>query len=451
MVTSIETLSKLERRVTFILSVSDVKVEIDRRLKICARQAKAPGFRPGKVPMRMIITQFGSQIEAEVLNDKVMNVFKDITEKNNLHVVGHPKIRQKINGDVLTFDAVFEIYPEIVIGDLSLIKVEKIISTITDTDIDKTIDILRKQRLQFYVKNQQDTHVNDINQLVKIGDRVTIDFIGKINGIAFQGSQANNFVFIFGEGHVPVAFENEIINLKIGESKQFLLKFPLDYYNKNVADKIVEFWIVLKKLECAYPLEIDAKFAKSLGILDGNLNKMRENIKHNLELAVQARTKARIKDNIMDALIKISNLEVPRILIEEDAERLTEIARQDRVQRSFLDMHSIKLSKDSFMIQAERRVRLGLIVAEISKIHKLAATLEQIKTKIEELAQNYKDPKKVLKYYANDFHHVAEIEALVLEDNVINYVLTQSKISEKVLMFHELMNHEQKTQLLFSQ
>lgn len=449
MVTSIETLSKLGRRVVLIFALDDIQIEINKRLKVRARTAQARGFRPGKIPMKMLTAQFGPQIKIEVLNDKLITAFKDIITKNNLCVVGYPKIEKKISQDSLIFHVIFEIYPKIIIGDLSLVKIEKITSQITDLEINKTINLLHKQRLHYYVKGKQDTCDNSTDQLAQIGNRVTIDFVGKINKATFPGSTVNDFVFILGENHVPPEFEDAIVNLKIGTFKNFLLTFSHDYDNQDIAGKTAEFYVFLKKIECADQLEIDTKFAKSLGISDGNLDKMRSNIKYHLELEMNARIKARTKNDIMNALINISSLEdVPKILVEQEAKRLTEIARQDIVQRG-IDVKNIDLSNDSFIVQAERRVRLSLILTEIAKIYKLTPTKEQIRARIKEFTENYENPKQVLEYYFSDSSQFSEIAALVLEENVVNYVLTQCKISEKVLMFDTLMNHESQKKLLF--
>ena len=446
MATAVETLSKLERRMTLSFPLADVQAEVEKRLKVRARTAKAPGFRPGKVPMKMVAAQFGYQVETEVLNDKVGRAFNDAAVENNLRVAGFPRIEPKTSEEAgeghLAFDATFEVYPEVAVGELSGAEVEKTVASVSDAEIDKTIDILRKQRVHYHVKGEQGAHGDGgADQSAQNGDRVTVDFVGKIDGVEFQGGKADAFPFVLGEGRMLPEFEAATIGLKVGESKSFPLAFPEDYHGKDVAGKTAEFTITVKKIEWAHMPEVDAVFAQSLGIEDGDLAKMREDIKKNLEREVTARTKAKTKDSVMNALIKASDLEVPKALIEQDVERLAEMARQDMAQRG-MDPKGMQLPKELFTAQAERRVRLGLILAEVVKQNKLEATEEQVKAQIEDFAQSYEDPQQVLKYYFSDRRRLAEVEALVLEENVVNYVLGKAKVSEKPVAFDELMGNQ---------
>src|SRR5450830_200240 len=446
MATAVETLDKLERRLTISFPIADVKSEVEKRLKVRARTAKAPGFRPGKVPMKMVAAQHGYQVENEVLNDKVGQAFAAAANENSLRVAGYPSIEpstaEGVAEGTLAFNATFEVSPEIVVGDLSAAEVEQVKSEVSDVEIDKTIDILRKQRVHFHVKGEEGAHGNGgADQTAQSGDRATVDFVGKIDGVEFAGGKAEGFAFVLGEGRMLPEFEAATIGLKAGESKTFPLAFPEDYHGKDVAGKTAEFTITLTKLEWAHLPEVDADFAKSLGIEDGDLTKMREDIKRNLEREVGARTKAKTKDSVMDALIKVSELEVPKALVEQDIERLVEMAHQDMAQRG-MDPKGMQLPRELFAAQAERRVRLGLILAEVVKTNKLEATEEQVKAQVEDFAQSYEDPQQVLKYYFSDRRRLAEVEALVLEENVVNYVLGKSKISENSVAFDALMGNQ---------
>ncbi len=445
MATAVETLDKLERRLTLTIALSEVQTEVEKRLKVRARTAKAPGFRPGKVPMKMVAAQYGYQVETEVLNDKVGNAFNTAANENNLRVAGYPKIEPKNSEGVaegtLAFDATFEIYPEVKIGDLASVEVEKTKAEVSDAEIDKTIDILRKQRVHYHVKGEQGAHGDGGSDLTaKNGDRVTVDFVGKIDGVEFQGGKADDYAYVLGEGRMLPEFENATIGLKVGEAKTFELAFPADYHGKDVAGKTAEFTITLKKLEWAHLPEVDAEFAKNLGIEDGDLAKMRADIKLNLEREVGSRVKAKNKDSVMDALIKVSDLDVPKALVEQDIERLVEMTRQDMAQRG-MKVNDMPFPPELFTAQAERRVRLGLILAEVVKENKLQATPEQVKAQVEDFAQSYEDPQQVLKYYFSDRRRLAEVEALVLEENVVNYVLGKSKVTEKAVAFDELMSN----------
>lgn len=445
MATAVETLGKLERRLTITFPMTEVQAEVEKRLKIRARTAKAPGFRPGKVPMKMVAAQYGYQVETEVLNDKVGRAFSEAANENNLRVAGYPKIEPKTSEGVadgsVAFDAVFEVYPEVKIGDLSGVEVEKITAAVTDVEVDKTIEILRKQRVHYHVKGEQGEHGDGGADLTAQNDnRVTVDFVGKIDDVEFAGGKAEDYPFVLGEGRMLPEFEAAVIGLKVGESKSFPLSFPADYHGKDVAGKTAEFTITLKKLEWAHLPELNSEFAKSLGVADGDMQKMREDIKANLEREVAGRLKAKNKDAVMDALIKIAELDVPKALVDQDVERLVEMTRQDMAQRG-MNAKDMPFPPELFTAQAERRVRLGLILAEVVKENTLQATAEQVKAQVEDFAQSYEDPQQVVKYYFSDRRRLSEVEALVLEENVVNYVLGKSKVTEKSVAFDELMGN----------
>ncbi|HEV7855592.1 MAG TPA: trigger factor [Herminiimonas sp.] len=446
MATAVETLEKLERRITITVPVADVQAEVEKRLKERARTAKAPGFRPGKVPLKMVAQQYGYQIENDVLNDKVGRAFSEAANENNLRVAGYPKIEPKNGEDAaegtIAFNATFEIYPEVKIGDLTQAEVEKTTAAVSDAEIEKTVEILRKQRVHYHVKGEQSAHGDGGADLTaKNGDRVTIDFAGTIDGVEFQGGKAADYAFVLGEGRMLSEFENGTLGLKVGESRTFPLSFPADYHGADVAGKAAQFTVTLKQIEWAHMPEVDAEFAKSLGIEDGDLGKMREDIKNNLEREVKNRLKARIKDSVMDALIKAApDLDVPKALVDQEVERLAEMTRQDMAQRG-MKVNDMPFPPELFTAQAERRVRLGLILAEVVKANNLQATPQQVSAQVEEFAQSYEDPQQVIKYYFSDRSRLAEVEALVLEENVVNYVLGKAKVIDKPVAFDELMGN----------
>jgi trigger factor len=440
MATAVENLGKLERRLTLSFPLSDVRTEVEKRLKQQAKTARAPGFRPGKVPLKMVAAQYGYQIESDVLNDKVGQAFSQAAEENQLRVAGMPKIepKQEAAEGMLAFDATFEVYPEVSLPDLAAIEVETVKADVSDGEIDKTIDILRKQRVHYHTKGEAGEHGDGGEPVAANGDRVTVDFVGAIDGVEFAGGKADNYAFVLGEGRMLPEFEAATVGLKVGESKTFPLAFPEDYHGKDVAGKTAEFTITLKNLEWAHMPEVDAEFAKSLGIEDGSVEKMRDDIKVNLEREVGARIKARNKEAVMEALVKNTEMDVPKVMIEQDSERLAEQTRQDMAQRG-MDVKSLPFPADLFAAKAERRVRLGLILSQLVSENSLQATQEQVKSQIEDFAQSYEDPKEVLKYYYSDRRRLGEIEALVLEENVVNYVLGKAKVTTKDIAFDELM------------
>jgi trigger factor len=440
MATAVENLGKLERRLTLSFPLSDVRTEVEKRLKQQAKTARAPGFRPGKVPLKMVAAQYGYQIESDVLNDKVGQAFSQAAEENQLRVAGMPKIEPKQEADegMLAFDATFEVYPEVSLPDLAGIEVETVKADVSESEIDKTIDILRKQRVHFHTKGEAGEHGDGGEPVAANGDRVTVDFVGTIDGVEFAGGKADNYAFVLGEGRMLPEFEAATVGLKVGESKTFPLPFPEDYHGKDVAGKTAEFTITLKNLEWAHMPEVDGEFAKSLGIEDGSVEKMRDDIKVNLEREVGARIKARNKEAVMEALVKNTEMDVPKVMIDQDSERLAEQTRQDMAQRG-MDVKSLPFPADLFAAKAERRVRLGLILSQLVGENNLQATQEQVKSQIEDFAQSYEDPKEVLKYYYSDRRRLGEIEALVLEENVVNYVLGKAKVTTKDIAFDELM------------
>ena len=440
MATAVETLGKLERRLTITVPLTDVRTEVEKRLKKQAKTAKAPGFRPGKVPLKMVAAQYGYQIESDVLNDRVGRAFNQAANENQLRVAGFPKIEPKEDSadGVLTFDATFEVFPEFTISDLGAVEIETVQADVSDAEIDKTIDILRKQRVHYHAKGVAGEHGDGGEAIAAAGDRATVDFTGAIDGVEFPGGKADDYAFVLGEGRMLPEFEAATIGLKVGESKTFPLAFPEDYHGKDVAGKTADFTITLKQLEWAHLPAVDEEFAKSLGIEDGDAAKMRDDIKVNLEREVAGRVKARNKEAVMDALVAATDMDVPQVMIDQDAERLAEQTRADMSQRG-MDVSSMPFPKELFATKAERRVRLGLILSQLVGENNLQATSEQVKAQIEDFAQSYEDPKEVLKYYYSDRNRLGEIEALVLEENVVNYVLGKAKVTTKSVAFDELM------------
>lgn len=328
----VENLGKLERRVTISLPKDTVQKEIDARIQKLAKNVRMPGFRPGKVPLKMVAQQYAGQVEAEVLSDKIGQEFFTISRAENLRVAGQPSFepKQEQAEDAYAFDATFEVYPEVKIGDLATAEVERSTTSIGDAEIDRTLDILRKQRVHYHARGEAGEHGDGgADTAAKNGDRVTVDFVGKIDDVAFQGGTAEDFPFVLGEGRMLPEFETAALGLKVGEARTFDLKFPDDYHGKDVAGKTAQFTVTMKKIEWPHMPEIDAEFAKSLGIEDGDLTKMRAEIKENLEREAKRRTQSIVKNQVMDALLKISELDVPKALIEQDQQRLVEMARQD--------------------------------------------------------------------------------------------------------------------------
>ena len=433
MTVHVETLEKLERKMTLSLPVGSIQAEVQTRLRKLARTVKMDGFRPGKVPMNVVSQRYGYTVQYEVMNDKVGQAFSDAANQANLRVAGQPRITEKEGSPEgeLSFDAVFEVYPEVKIGDLTSAEVQKISADVTEGAIDKTLDILRKQRRTF-AQRPQDAAAQD-------GDRVTVDFEGKIDGESFSGGKADNFQFILGDGQMLKEFEEATRGMKAGESKTFQLAFPADYHGKDVAGKTADFMVTLHKVESAHLPEVNEALAKSLGIADASVEGLRADVKKNLQREVKFRLLARNKQAVMDALVSKAELDLPNTSVQAEVKRLTEGARADLKQRGVKDAEKAPIPEEIFRPQAERRVRLGLVVAELVRSNNLQAKPEQIKAHIEELAASYEKPADILRWYYSDNNRLAEVEAIVIENNVTEFVLSKARVSETSMSFDELM------------
>ena len=433
MAVTVETLEKLERRITLTLPATTIHGEVEARLKKLSRTVKADGFRPGKVPMSVVAQRYGYQVQYEVVNDRVGQAFNDATNEAKLRVAGAPRIAQKDESPEgqLAFDATFEVYPEVVIGDLTAAEVERVATEVTEAAIDRTVEILRKQRRSFGLRAKDEGAIET--------DRVTIDFEGKIDGEPFAGGKAEAFQFIIGEGQMLEQFDQAVRGMKAGESKTFPLSFPADYHGADVAGKEADFLVTVSKIEAQNLPAIDEALAKSLGIKEGTVEGLRDDVKKNLEREVKFRVLARNKAAVMDALSKAATLELPNALVAGETDRLIENARADLKQRGVKDAATAPIPAEIFKPQAERRVRLGLVVAELVRANNLRAQPEQLQAHIEELSQSYEKPSEVMRWYLGDRQRMAEVEAVVIENNVTEFVLKSAKVIDKVLPFDELM------------
>ena len=433
MTVQVETLEKLERRITLTMAAATISAEVETRLKRLSRTVKADGFRPGKVPMSVVAQRYGYSVHYEVMNDKVGQVFSEAVTEAKLRVAGAPRITEKEGAPEgqVTFDATFEVYPDVKLGDLSQAEVERVSTEVSEAAIDKTVDILRKQRRTFEQRPAVETAAVD--------DRVTIDFEGKIDGVPFDGGRADGFQFIIGEGQMLEQFDLAVRGMKAGDSKTFPLQFPADYQGKDVAGKEADFLVTVKKIEVQNLPEVNEAFAKSLGIGDATVEGLRADVKKNLEREVKFRVLARNKASVMDALVKTTELDVPNALVGNETDRMIEAARADLKKRGVKDADTAPIPAEIFQPQAEKRVRLGLVVGELVRSNNLQARPDQLQAHIEEMSQSYEKPSEVVRWYLGDRQRMAEVEAVVVENNVAEFVLAQAKVTDKVLPFEELM------------
>jgi len=431
---NLETLSQLERRLSIAVPMSEIEGEVETRLKKLSRTVKMHGFRPGKVPLKVVAQQYGPQVRQEVLGDTLEKTFGDAVKEQNLRVAGYPRFEAKPMGDgaqQFEYSAVFEVYPEVTLGDISVAKVERPVLTVTDEDVEKTIEVMRKQRVTYDV----------VQRAAQEGDRVTMDYRGAIDGTEFSGGTAQNQQVVLGEGRLLPDFEKQLPGMQAGDSKKFELRFPDDYHGKEVAGKTAEFDVKVSEVAAPKLPEVDAEFAKSLGIADGDLGKLREEVRGNVEREVKNRLKARVKDQVMQVLIDTTRIEVPKSLVSMEVERLQQSTRQDLAARGVKVTQDTPLPTDLFEAQAQRRVTLGLILAELVKAHQLQAKPEQVRRTVEEQSQSYERPEEVVRWFYQSPERLRDVESVVLEENVVNWVLATAKIEDKPVAFDELMGN----------
>ncbi|TCP10308.1 trigger factor [Crenobacter luteus] len=430
----LETLSGLERRLNIVLPMADIDAQVVERLKRVARTAKIQGFRPGKAPIKIVEQSYGAQVREEVLGEQVQQNFYRAVAEQKLRVAGYPRfesVSNEDNADLFKFAATFEVYPEVKVGELAGKEIEKPVTPVTDAEVDKTIDILRKQRTRF----------TRVERAAADGDRVIIDFKGTVDGVAFEGGSAENFPFVIGQGQMLADFENGVKGMKEDESRDVNVSFPAEYHSKELAGKDAVFAITVKNVAEAQLPEVDAEFAKQLGIEDGDVEKMRAEIRKNIEREVKRRLSARTKENVMQALLDVTEIDLPKALVELEVGRLMDQARRDLEARG-IKAKDMPLPAELFAKQAERRVALGLILAEVVKANELDAKPEQIEAMIKEFAESYEQPEDVLKWYYESPDRLEGPTSMVLEDNVVQFVLGKAKVSEKDLPFDELMGNQ---------
>jgi len=422
---NVETLGTLERRVSMSVPAAEIEREVDTRLKKLARNVKMPGFRPGKVPLKLIAQTYGPQVRSEVLSDAVQKAFTDVVKEANLKVAGFPRIEKKDGGDTaaLEFSATFEVYPEVKLGDLAGVTIERPQVTVDDAAVDRTIGILRKQRTRFV----------PVERPAKEGDRLTVDFSGTIDGEPFAGGKGENFVFALGEGRMLPEFDAAAQGMRAGETKTFA-----DYHGKEVAGKRASFELSMKSVEEPQLPEVDAEFAKSLGIADGDVAKMRSEIRANVERETNKRIEARVKAQVLQALLDRTPLELPKSLVQMEAQQLVERAAAD-LQARGMKPGQIPLDPAAFEATAKRRVALGLIIGELARAENLQPKPAEVRAAVEQEAATYESPAEVVKWFYMQPQRLSEMEGMALEANVVKWVLGSATVVDKPVAFDDLM------------
>jgi len=433
---NLENVGTLERRLSVAVPMTEIDQEIDTRLKKLSRTVKMHGFRPGKVPLKVVQQQYGPQVRQEVLGDALQRSFGEAVRQQNLKVAGYPRFEPKPLSDGASdfeYSATFEIYPEVQLGDVAGRRIERPQLEVGDAEVDRTLEIMRKQRV----------HYHAVERPSQTGDRMTISYSGTIDGVEFPGGKAEKQSVVLGEGHLLSDFESQLSGMQTGDSKSFELRFPDDYHGKDVAGKTARFEVSVSEVGAPHMPDIDAEFAKTLGVADGDLQKMRDEIRTNVGREVRNRLKARLKDQVMQTLLDTTSVEVPKALVQGEVERLRDLMRQDFAARGTPLKDDTPLPAEIFEAQAQRRVTLGLILAELVKTHQLQAKPEQVRTIVEEIAQSYEDPPELVRWYYQSPDRLREIESMVLEDNVVEWAVKTAAVEDKPVEFDELMGNRQ--------
>ncbi len=431
---SVETVSALQRRLNASIPQKVIEGVVSARLKNIGRSVRIAGFRPGKVPAKIVEQFYGAQARQEALGDALQRSFAEAAQVNNLRVAGSPQFDIKtkdLQAEQIEYSATFEVYPEVVVGDLSGEKIERLVYELAQEDVDGTIATLRKQRATY----------EKVDRAAQAGDRLSVDFTGKLNGVVFQGGEAKDYPVDLGAGGMLPEFEAAAVGMKAGETKSFDLTFPEDYRSKEVAGKKVNFSITLNRVEAPKLPEIDAEFAKSVGIEDGDVSKLQDEVRSNLNREVSRRLRARNKDASMEALLRVAGFDVPKVSVDEEVQILMQQTLQDMEARG-MKMKGISLPPELFTERAAKRVKLGLMLAYLVQKHDLKAQPDQIKAFIQDYAQSFDQPEEVIRWYATDAGRMQEVEHIVLEENVMNWTMEQAKTVDKQAVFNELMGSE---------
>lgn len=430
----VEILSGLERRIDVAISTADVEKEVQSQLKRVARTAKIQGFRPGKAPLSIVERSHGAGIRYDAINNELGKALDSAIEESGLRIAGSPSVEGKEDAPEgsIVFSATFEVYPDITIPELSELEITRSQIEVTDEDVQRTIDILRKQRANY--EASEDRAAQD-------EDRVTLDFVGTIDGVAFEGGSAEGFNFVLGQGRMLPEFEEAAKGLKAGEEKVFTLDFPEDYGSEEVAGKTAEFTIKITEVAEPHLPELNDEFAKELGQAEGDIDALLADVRANIEREAKSRVDAKTKASVMDALLAATEFDAPKALIANEVKNRIAMAREELKERGLPNADEMPIPEEVFQEEAERRVRLGLLLAELVESAELKATADQVRERIEEFAQNYEQPEQVISYYLSDPQRHAEIEAIVLEDNVVAHVVAAAKVTDEDVDFEQLMGN----------
>ena len=422
---SVENTSALERRMTIGVPAERIETEVNKRLQQTARRAKVPGFRPGKVPMSVIRQRYEASARQEALGDLIQETFYEAVVEQKLNPAGAPAVEPKVfeKGKDLEYVATFEVFPEFEVKGLDGIEIERQDSSVEDADIDKMLDVLRKQGTRYEV----------VDRAAATDDQVTIDFVGTQGGEAFSGGSAEGTKLVLGSGRMIPGFEDGLVGAKAGEERVLDLTFPEDYQNLDLAGKAAQFKVTVKEVAAPELPELNEAFFKQFGVEETTVEGFRAEVRKNMERELRQALKTKVKNQVMDGLLAANQIDVPAALISNEVDRL----RVQAVQQFGGNIQPDQLPAELFSEQAKRRVLLGLIIAEMVKQFELKPDDARVRELIEEMAAAYQEPEQVVKWYYQNEQQLNEVRSVVLEEQVVDTVLKQAKVTDKQVSYED--------------
>ena len=428
---SVEATQGLEKRMTVELPAEKIEGEVKKRLQSMQPKLKLKGFRPGKVPMSVVEKQYSSQVRQEVTNDVISSSFYEAVANENLKPAGMPKIEdQEATDSNLKYTAVFEVYPEIELNDVSELKIEKVTAEITESDIDDMVEKLRKQRTEW----------KTVDRAAENGDKVTCDYKGMVDGESFAGGEGTDLPVVIGSNGMIDGFEDALLGATVGQTVEMDLKFPENYQSEDVAGKDVHFTVTVKSIEEPILPEVDDEFVKAFGVEEGGVEAFRAELKSNMERELEKTVKNKVKDVVMDALLAANDIEIPRTMIEQESARVAEqMNEQVKQMNPNMPAGMQQFKAEHFEDQGKRRVALGLLLSELIKANDIKASADKVRAEIDKIAASYHDPKEVVAWYYQDKNRLAEVESMVLEDQVVDWILDNAQVTDNMTTFEEIM------------
>ncbi|MBC2679033.1 trigger factor [Pseudomonas sp. CFBP 8758] len=422
---SVENTSALERRMTIGVPAERIEAEVNKRLQQTARNAKIPGFRPGKVPMSVIRQRYEADARQEALGNVIQASFYEAVVEQKLNPAGAPAVEPKVfeKGKDLEYIATFEVFPEFEVGAFDSIEVERLSADVADSDLDNMLEVLRKQNVRY----------EQTDRAAQTEDQLNIDFVGKIEGEEFSGGSAKGTQLVLGSGRMIPGFEDGLVGAKAGEEKVLSLSFPEDYQNLELAGKAAEFTVTVNSVSEAKLPELNEEFFGQFGIKETGLDGFRAEVRKNMERELRQAIKAKIKNQVMDGLVSTNPIEVPKALLDNEVDRL----RVQAVQQFGGNIKPDQLPAELFTEQAKRRVVLGLIVAEVVKQNELKPDEARVRELIQEMASAYQEPEQVVSWYYKNDEQLNEVRSVVLEEQVVDTVLQKAKVTDKSVSYEE--------------